>query len=145
MGTANTMAVMAETLGMALPGSSLVPAVYAQRNSLAEMTGARAVALAQAGITPEAVLTEVAFENAVRVLVAMGGSTNAVIHLEAIAGRLGLTLGLDRLERISRETPRVLGVRPSGAFSLEDFDEAGGVPALLRVLTPLLDRDARDG
>ncbi len=145
MGTANTMAVMAEALGMALPGSALVPAVYAQRSSLGEMTGAQAVALAQAGITPEAVLTEAAFDNALRVLVAMGGSTNAVIHLEAIAGRLGLTLGLGRLERISRETPRVLGVRPSGTFSLEDFDEAGGVPALLRVLAPLLDRDAATG
>ncbi len=145
MGTANTMAVMAEALGMALPGSALVPAVYAQRSSLAEMTGARAVALAQAGITPEAVLTEASFDNALRVLVAIGGSTNAVIHLEAIARRLGLVLGLDRLERISRETPRVLGVRPSGTFSLEDFDEAGGVPALLRVLAPLLDREAATG
>ncbi|HXY45482.1 MAG TPA: dihydroxy-acid dehydratase [Acidimicrobiales bacterium] len=145
MGTANTMAVMAEALGMALPGSALVPALYAQRSSLAEMTGARAVALAQAGVTPDAVLTEAAFDNALHVLVAMGGSTNAVIHLEAIAGRLGLTLGLDRLERISRQTPQVLGVRPSGTFSLEDFDEAGGVPALLRVLAPLLDRDAATG
>lgn len=145
MGTANTMAVMAETLGMALPGSALVPATYAQRSSMAEMTGARAVALAQAGIIPEAILTGAAFDNALRVLVAMGGSTNAVIHLEAIAGRLRLTLGLDRLERISRETPQVLGVRPSGIFSLEDFDEAGGVPALLRVLVPLLDRDAAMG
>ncbi|HYA69670.1 MAG TPA: dihydroxy-acid dehydratase, partial [Acidimicrobiales bacterium] len=145
MGTANTMAVMAEALGMALPGSALVPAVHAQRSSLGEMTGARAVALARAGTTPEAVLTEAAFDNALRVLVAIGGSTNAVIHLEAIAGRLGMRLGLDRLERVSRETPRVLGVRPSGSFTLEDFDEAGGVPALLRVLTPLLDRDAASG
>lgn len=145
MGTANTMAVMAESLGIALPGSALVPAVHAQRSNLAEMTGARAVALAQAGITPEAVLTETAFDNALRVLVAMGGSTNAVLHLEAIAGRLGLRLGLDRLERISAETPQVLGVRPSGPFTLEDFDEAGGVPALLRVLAPLLDGDAPSG
>ena len=145
MGTANTMAVMAEALGMALPGSALVPAVHAQRISLGEMTGARAVELARKGTTPEAVLTETAFDNALRVLVAMGGSTNAVIHLEAIAGRLGLKLGLDRLEQISRETPRVLGVRPSGSFTLEDFDEAGGVPALLRVLGPLLDRDAVSG
>jgi dihydroxy-acid dehydratase len=142
MGTANTMAVMAEALGMALPGSAVVPAVHARRSDLAERTGARAVELARARITPEAILTEAAFDNALRVLVAMGGSTNAVIHLEAIARRLGLTLGLDRVERFSHHTPLVLGVRPSGTFSLEDFDEAGGVPALLRVLAPLLDRDA---
>ncbi len=142
MGTANTMAVMAEALGMALPGSAVVPAAQARRSDLGERTGARVVELARAGITPDAVLTEAAFENALRVLVAMGGSTNAVIHLEAIARRLGLSLGLDRVQRISQQTPRVLGVRPSGAFSLEDFDEAGGVPALLRVLAPLLHRDA---
>ncbi len=142
MGTANTMAVMAEALGMALPGSALVPAVQARRSELGEQTGARAVELARAGITPDAVLTDAAFDNALRVLVAMGGSTNGVIHLEAIAGRLGLSLGLDRVERISEGTPRVVGVRPSGSFSLEDFDEAGGVPALWRVLEPLLNGDA---
>ncbi len=87
-------------------------------------------------------LTEQAFDNALRVLVAIGGSANAVIHLEAIARRLGLPLGLDHLQRVSEQTPQVLGVRPSGEFSLEDFDEAGGVPALLRVLAPLLHRDA---
>lgn len=142
LGTASTMAVMAEALGMALPGSALVPAVEARRSAMAERTGARAVQLATAEITPDDVLTEGAFENALRVLVAIGGSTNAVIHLEAIAGRLGLSLGLDRVQRISERTPRVLGVRPSGEFSLEDFDEAGGVPALLRVLAPMLDGEA---
>jgi len=145
MGTANTMAVMAESLGMALPGSAVVPAVQSLRSDLAERTGARAVALALQGVTPDAVLTEDAFENALRVLVAVGGSTNAVIHLEAIARRLGLTLGLDRLERISDDTPRVLGVRPSGRFTLDDFDDVGGVPALLRVLAPLLHREATVG
>jgi len=142
MGTANTMAVLAETLGMALPGSAVVPAVQARRSDLAERTGARAVDLARAGLTPEAVLTREAFDNALRVLVAIGGSANAVIHLEAIARRLGLPLGLDHLQRISEQTPQVLGVRPSGTFSLEDLDEAGGVPAVLRVLAPLLHRDA---
>ena len=142
MGTANTMAVLAEALGMALPGSAVVPAVHARRSDLAEQTGVRAVELARAGTAPEAVLTGAAFDNALSVLVAMGGSANAVIHLEAIARRLGLVLGLDRLQRISQQTPRVLGVRPSGAFSLEDFDEAGGVPELLRVLAPLLHREA---
>lgn len=145
MGTANTMAVMAEALGMALPGSAVVPAVHARRSDIAERTGARAVELARAGITPEAILTEAAFDNALRVLVAMGGSTNAVIHLEAIARRLGLPLGLDRVQRISQQTPRVLGVRPSGTYSLEDLDEAGGVPAVLRVLAPLLNREAAMG
>ena len=138
MGTATTMAVMAEVLGMALPGSAMVPAVQARRSEVAERTGIRAVELARAGTTPEMILGPEAFENALRVLVAMGGSTNAVIHLEAIAGRLGLRLGLEKLERISAITPRVLGVRPSGEFTLEDFDEAGGVPALLHVLGPLL-------
>ncbi|MGP8008038.1 MAG: dihydroxy-acid dehydratase [Acidimicrobiales bacterium] len=145
MGTANTMAVMAEVLGMSLPGAAVVPAVHARRSHLAERTGARVVELARSGITPDAILTEVAFDNALRVLVATGGSTNAVIHLEAIAGRLGLRLGLDRVERISNETPLVLGVRPSGTFSMEDFDEAGGVPALLKALAPLLDGGATMG
>lgn len=145
MGTANTMALMAETLGMALPGSSVVPAIHARRSDFAVRTGARAVELARTGVTPEAVLTEAAFDNALRVLVSIGGSTNAVIHLEAIARRLGLQLGLDRLQRISRETPRVLAVRPSGKYSLDDLDEAGGVPAILRTLAPLLDREAAMG
>jgi len=141
LGTANTMAVMAEVLGMALPGSALVPALHARRSDLAERTGLRAVELARSGMTPEEVLTEAAFDNALRVLVAMGGSTNAVIHLEAIARRLGIALGLDRLAQISKQTPRVLGVRPSGPYTLEDFDEAGGVPALMAELSPLLEHE----
>jgi len=86
-------------------------------------------------------MTQSAFDNALRVLAATGGSTNELIHLEAIAGRLGMSLGLDRFAGIGEKTPQVLGVRPSGQFSLEDFDHAGGVPALLAVLEPLLDRD----
>ena len=145
MGTANTMAVMAEVLGMALPGSAVIPATQSRRSDVGERTGVRAVELARQGVTPDQVLREDAFENALRVLVAIGGSTNGVIHLEAIARRLGIPLGLDRLQRISHETPRVLGVRPSGEFTLDDFDDAGGVPALLRVLAPLLHRDATMG
>jgi dihydroxy-acid dehydratase len=141
MGTATTMAIAAETLGMALPGSAVVPAVESRRRDLAERTGVRAVELARAGIRPDDVMTPEAFDNAIRVLSATGGSTNEFIHLTAIAGRLGVTLGLDRFADIGEQTPQVLGVRPSGPFSLEDFDHAGGVPALLAVLEPLLDRD----
>jgi dihydroxy-acid dehydratase len=141
MGTATTMAIATEVLGMALPGSAVVPAVESRRRDLAERTGARAVELALSGTRPEEVMTQNAFDNALRVLAATGGSTNEFIHLEAIAGRLGVSLGLDRFARIGAKTPQVLGVRPSGDFSLEDFDHAGGVPALLAVLEPLLDRD----
>src|SRR3984957_19067155 len=141
MGTATTMAIAAEILGMALPGSAAVPAVETRRRDLAERTGARAVELARAGTRPEDVMTPRAFDNAIRVLSATGGSTNEFIHLVAIAGRLGVTLGLDRFGDIGEKTPLVLAVRPSGPFALEDFDRAGGVPALLAVLEPLLDRD----
>ena len=142
MGTATTMAIAAEVLGMALPGSAVVPAVESRRSDLAERTGVRAVELARAGTRPEEVMTQSAFDNALCVLAATGGSTNEFIHLEAIAGRLGVSLGLDRFAGIGEKTPQVLGVRPSGDFSLEDFDHAGGVPALLAVLEPLLDRDS---
>jgi dihydroxy-acid dehydratase len=142
MGTATTMAIATEVLGMALPGSAVVPAVESRRRDLAERTGARAVELARGGTRPEEVMTQNAFDNALCVLAATGGSTNEFIHLEAIAGRLGVSLGLDRFARIGAKTPQVLGVRPSGDFSLEDFDHAGGVPALLAVLEPLLDRDS---
>jgi dihydroxy-acid dehydratase len=139
MGTATTMAIAAEVLGMALPGSAAVPAVESRRRDLAERTGVRAVELARACTPPEDVMTPRAFDNAIRVLSATGGSTNEFIHLVAIAGRLGMSLGLDRFAAIGEQTPQVLGVRPSGPFSLEDFDRAGGVPALLAVLEPLLE------
>jgi dihydroxy-acid dehydratase len=142
MGTATTMAIATEVLGMALPGSAVVRAVESRRSDLAERTGVRAVELARAGTRPEEVMTQNAFDNALCVLAATGGSTNELIHLEAIAGRLGMPLGLDRFASIGEKTPQVLGVRPSGHFSLEDFDHAGGVPALLAVLEPLLERDS---
>ncbi|HTQ23041.1 dihydroxy-acid dehydratase [Mycobacterium sp.] len=141
MGTATTMAIAAEVLGMALPGSAAVPAVESRRRDLGERTGVRAVELARDGIRPDDRMTAAAFDNAIRVLSATGGSTNEFIHLTAIAGRLGVTLGLDRFADIGEQTPQVLGVRPSGPFALEDFDHAGGVPALLAVLEPLLNRD----
>jgi dihydroxy-acid dehydratase len=139
MGTATTMAIAAEVLGMALPGSAAVPAVESRRRDLGERTGVRAVELARAGIRPDDVMTASAFDNAIRVLSATGGSTNEFIHLTAVAGRLGISLGLDRFAAIGEKTPQVLGVRPSGEFALEDFDHVGGVPALLAVLEPLLD------
>jgi dihydroxy-acid dehydratase len=141
MGTATTMAIAAEVLGMALPGSAAVPAVESRRRDLAERTGVRAVELARAGIRPDDIMTPDAFDNAIRVLSATGGSTNEFIHLVAVAGRLGISLGLDHFADIGEQTPQVLGVRPSGPFALEDFDHAGGVPALLAVLEPLLNHD----
>jgi dihydroxy-acid dehydratase len=145
LGTATTMAMMAEALGMALPGSALLGATDARRSALAEMVGERIVRMANDGPSPRDILTTGAFDNALRVLVATGGSTNAVIHLEAIAGRVGLRLGLERLADISRETPLITAVRPSGPHLLEDLDEAGGVPAVLKQLGGLIDADATTG
>jgi dihydroxy-acid dehydratase len=142
MGTATTMAVLAEALGMALPGSAAIPATDARRMALAERTGEAAVELARNGVRPSDIITADALDNAIRVLCAVGGSTNAVIHLLALAGRLGIPLELDRFETLSDETPLVLGVKPSGPFPLAELEAVGGVPALLRVLSPLLARDA---
>ena len=142
MGTASTMACVAEALGIALPGSASAPAVTADRIRVAERTGATAVRLAQRGPAPDRILTDKAFENALRVLLAIGGSTNAIIHLAAIAGRLGIGLDLDRLDALGRQTPVLVDLKPSGRHYMEDFHHAGGVPALLRELGPLLHLDA---
>ncbi|MFE9327561.1 dihydroxy-acid dehydratase [Nocardia sp. NPDC052278] len=141
MGTATTMAIVAEALGLSLPGAALIPAVDGRRLQHAEATGFAAVAAVAAGLTPERILTPGAFDNALRVVLAVAGSTNAVIHLEAIAGRLGLRLGLDRVAELVASTPVLVGVRPSGPHLLSEFEHAGGVPALLRGLVPLLDRE----
>jgi dihydroxy-acid dehydratase len=142
MGTASTMACLAEALGIALPGSASAPAVTADRLRIAERSGAQAVAMIAARLTPERLLTPKAFANALRVLLAIGGSTNAVIHLAAIAGRLGIAVDLDGLDRLGRETPVLLDLKPSGAHYMEDFHRAGGLPAVLRELKPLLHLDA---
>ncbi len=142
MGTASTMASMAEALGMTLPGNAAIPAVDSRRAALAEHSGKRAVELVAAGLTPSRVMTREAFENAITVDMAIGGSTNAVVHLLAIAGRLGLNLVLDDFDHISRRTPFLVNVRPSGKHLMEDFFHAGGVPAVMRELLPLLHRDA---
>jgi dihydroxy-acid dehydratase len=142
MGTASTMAAIAEALGMTLPGTAAIPAVHADRLRVAEATGARAVALARSDLTPDKIITAGAVENAMRVLLALGGSTNGVIHLAAIAGRLGLKLDLRRLNELSDTTPVLAAVKPVGTeFYMEDFFAAGGIGAVLRELEPLLDLD----
>jgi dihydroxy-acid dehydratase len=142
MGTASTMACLAEALGIALPGSAAPPAVTAERVRVAERSGAEAVRLARERLGIGRILTPAAFENALRVLLAIGGSTNAVVHLAAIAGRTGVRLDLDALDRMGRETPVLLDLKPSGAHYMEDFHAAGGMATLLRELKPLLRLDA---
>ena len=142
MGTASTMAAIAEALGMTLPGTAAIPAVHADRLRAAEATGVRAVALAKSELTPDRIITAGAVENAVRVLLALGGSTNGVIHLAAIAGRLGHTLDLRRLNELSDTTPVLAAVKPVGdTYYMEDFFAAGGIGAVLRELKPLLNLD----
>jgi len=141
MGTASTMACVSEALGMTVPGGAAPPAVTSDRIRVAERSGATAVAMAKAKLTPDKIMTAKAFENALRVLLAIGGSTNGVIHVTAIAGRLGIPIELDRLDAIGRETPVLVDLKPSGQHYMEDFHHAGGVPALLRELKPLLHLD----
>ena len=143
MGTASTMASMAEALGMTLPGNAAIPAPDSRRLVLAELSGRRIVEMAAAGgPKPSAILTPAAFDNAIRAEMAIGGSTNAIIHLVAIAGRAGVPLPLARFDELSRTTPFLLNVQPSGKYLMEDFFYAGGLPAVLRELLPLLHRDA---
>jgi dihydroxy-acid dehydratase len=141
MGTASTMACLTEALGMALPGTAAIPAVHADRLRAAEATGEAAVALAHSRLTPARILTPRAFENALRVLLAVGGSTNAIIHLTAIAGRVGVRLTLDALNRLSEETPVLVDLKPSGQHYMEDFFAAGGMGAVLRELRGMLHLD----
>jgi dihydroxy-acid dehydratase len=142
MGTASTMACIAEALGMMLPGSASAPATTAARVRIAEETGRQAVDIIGKRLTPDRILTAKAFENAFRVLLAIGGSTNAVIHLTAIAGRLGIGIDLAGVDRMSRNTPVLVDLKPSGGGYMEDFDKAGGLTAVLRELRPLLHLDA---
>jgi dihydroxy-acid dehydratase len=134
MGTASTMASMAEALGMALPHNAAIPAVDARRNVLAHMAGRRIVDLVKEDLRPSAILTKDAFENAIRTCGAIGGSTNAVLHLIAIAGRVGVDLSLDDWDRCGRHIPTLVDLQPSGRFLMEDFYYAGGLPAVLRLL-----------
>jgi len=142
MGTASTMAIVAEALGMSLPGAAAIPAPDARRMALAEASGRRAVEMVEEDLAPSKILTRQAFENAIAVEMAAGGSTNAVVHLLAIAGRTPYKLALGDFDRISRRTPFLVDVRPSGRHMMEDFYYAGGVPAVMRELLPQLHGDA---
>jgi L-arabonate dehydrase len=134
MGTASTMACMAEALGTSLPHNAAIPAVDSRRYVLAHMSGIRIVEMALEGLTLSKILTREAFENAIRTNAAIGGSTNAVIHLKAIAGRIGVPLELEDWTRIGRDTPTIVDLMPSGRFLMEEFYYAGGLPAVLRRL-----------
>jgi dihydroxy-acid dehydratase len=138
MGTASTMACVVEALGMSVPGAATPPAVTADRLRAAELTGAQAVRLAASRVTPRQILTEDAFHNAFRVLLSIGGSTNGIVHLAALAGRVGFRFDLDALDRMSRDTPVLLDLKPSGEHYMEHFHAAGGMATLLRELRPLL-------
>ena len=139
MGTANSVQSMAESLGMTLTGCASIPAVYAQRIHMAEATGIKIMELVEKDLRPSDILTRPAFENAIRVLMAMGASTNLVIHLTAIARRAGVNLTLDDFDRISKETPFITDVKPSGCVTVEELYHAGGIAAVMKQLEPLLD------
>ena len=141
MGTASTMASITEALGMCLPGTAAIPAVHADRLRAAEASGRRAVELARNPIKPSQILTEKSVENALRVLLATGGSTNAIVHLTAIAGRAGVKVSLQRLNELSDTTPVLIDLKPTGQYYMSDLHAAGGVGAVLRELKPLLHLD----
>jgi dihydroxy-acid dehydratase len=138
MGTASTMNSLTEALGFALPGNGAIPAVDSRRMRLAQASGRRAVALAREGVRPSSLLTRQAFENAIVLLSALGGSTNALVHLPAIAGRCEVDLPLELFDEISARTPLLANLKPIGAYQMEEFFNAGGVPVLLKELLPLL-------
>jgi dihydroxy-acid dehydratase len=138
MGTASTMASIAEALGMALPGSAAIPAVHADRLRAAEASGRRAVELTRKPLRPSDIITEKSVENALRVLLAIGGSTNAIVHLTAIAGRAGIPVSLKKLNEISDSTPVLVDLKPTGQHYMSDLYAAGGVGAVMRELKPLL-------
>jgi dihydroxy-acid dehydratase len=142
MGTASTMACLTEALGMALPGSAAVPAVHADRLRIAEETGLRAAQLIGSDLTPARIITPAAVENALRVLLAISGSTNAVIHLTAIARRRGIRIDLKRFNELSDSTPVLVNLKPVGSHYMEDLFAAGGVDAVLREIKDLLDLSA---
>jgi dihydroxy-acid dehydratase len=141
MGTASTMTSLAEALGMTLPGCANIPAPDSRRMAMAELSGRAAVEMLEADRRPSRIMTRAAFENAITVLMALGGSTNAVVHLIAMAGRLGIRLTPADFDAISRRTPCLANVKPSGAYLMEDFFYAGGLPALMNRISGLLHTD----
>jgi len=142
MGTASTMACMTEALGMMLPGGAAIPAVIADRLRHAEASGVRAVAMAKEGLTPDRIMTPQAFANALRVLLAIGGSTNGLIHFTAVAGRLGIEVDLAAFDAMGRKTPVLVDLKPSGTGYMEDLQKAGGLVTVLREIRDLLHLDA---
>ncbi|MDX2178849.1 MAG: IlvD/Edd family dehydratase [Bryobacteraceae bacterium] len=138
MGTASTMAAIGEAIGMTLPGCAAIPAVDSRRLAMAEASGRRIVEMVGEDLRPSKILTRPAFENAIAVDMAIGGSTNAVVHLLALAGRVGIPLTVEDFDRISRRVPWVANVKPSGEYLMEDFFAAGGVPAVMKEIAPQL-------
>jgi dihydroxy-acid dehydratase len=141
MGTASTLAAVVETLGMMLPGAATIPAVHSAHARMAAACGRRIVDMIWEDLRPSQILTPAAFDNAIVADMALAGSTNAIIHLLALAGRAGVPLSLDRFDVLSRTTPVLANLRPAGEYLMEDFHDAGGVPALLSRLSGLLDLD----
>src|SRR5688500_16735999 len=142
MGTASTMASMVEALGVSLPGNAAIPAVDSRRYRLAQLTGRRIVEMVNEGLSLSKILTRAAFENAIKANAAIGGSTNSVVHLLAIAGRLGVKLELEDWDRHGSTLPCLVNLQPSGEFLMEDFYYAGGLPAVLREIARVLNKDA---
>jgi len=139
MGTASTMTSVAEVLGFSFPGASAIPAVDSNHAKMANRSGRRIVEMVWEDLKPRDILHEASFNNAIAAVLALGGSTNAVIHMLALAGRAGIKIALDRFDQFSKKTPMLANLRPSGKYLMEDFYYAGGLPALLRVLAPQLD------
>jgi dihydroxy-acid dehydratase len=141
MGTASTMTSVAETLGFSLPNSSTIPAVDSSHSRMADFTGRRAVEMVWEDLKPRDILTAKSFDNAIRVLMALGGSTNGLIHVIAMAGRAGIPIALERFEELGQRTPYLVNMRPSGQYLMEDFYYAGGLAAMLEGMRALLDVD----
>ncbi len=141
LGTANTMCCLAEAMGMSLPGSATIPAVHARRLQAAQETGRQIVALIEQGISARQIINEQSIDNAIRVNAAIGGSTNAALHLPAIAYEAGFTLDLDRFEELSRSTPFIAKMNPAAAPNVPDFHQAGGVPVVMKQIMPLLHKE----
>ena len=142
MGTASTMASMVEAIGMGLPANAAIPAADSRRSALAHMAGRRIVEAVQEDLRMSKILTRPAFENAIRVNGAIGGSTNAVVHLLALAGRIGVDLSLDDWDRLGRDVPTIVNLMPSGQFLMEDFFYAGGLPAVIREIRQFINEEA---
>jgi len=138
MGTASTIACMTEAMGMMLPGGATIPAVFADRLRQAEATGSRAVSLAEEKLTPDRIMTPMSLANALRILLTIGGSTNGLIHLAALAGRLGIEIDYQAFDEMGRETPVLLDLKPSGNFYMDDLHRAGGLATVYRELRDML-------